>query len=150
MVRQFFTLMFAFVIGLPAIPTVATAEEEGTVLEGSGYGVYDTESIKGFDENKVERDPVCDRTKLPRIIRVEPDEVKPGDRVVIKGENFGSKECLQSVTFSSAPGQKIEFKYINESTIEATVPNSNPGMSFVQVVAGSGSAQSKPVLIKKN
>lgn len=121
---------------------------EGTNVEGSGYSLFDTESIKGFDETKVQKDPVCDRSKRPKITKVEPDEVKPGDKVVISGENFGSKECLQSVTFSSAAGSKIEYKYVNDSTIEAKVPDSKSGMSFVIVVAGSGSAQSKPVLIK--
>ncbi|WP_447972761.1 IPT/TIG domain-containing protein [Nitrospira sp. Kam-Ns4a] len=121
---------------------------EGTNVEGAGYSLFDTESIKGFDESKVQKDPVCDRSKRPRILKVEPDEVKPGDKVVIKGENFGTKECIQSVTFSSAAGAKVDYKYINESTIEATVPDGRAGMSFVIVVAGSGSAQSKPVLIK--
>ena len=121
---------------------------EGTNVEGSGYSLFDTESIKGFDESKVQKDPVCDRSKRPRITKVEPDEVKPGDKVVISGENFGSKECIQSVTFSSAAGSKIEYKYVNDSTIEAKVPDAKSGMSFVIVVAGSGSAQSKPVLIK--
>jgi IPT/TIG domain-containing protein len=121
---------------------------EGTNVEGSGYSLFDTESIKGFDETKIQKDPVCDRSKRPKITKVEPDEVKPGDKVVISGENFGSKECIQSVTFSSAAGSKIEYKYVNDSTIEAKVPDSKSGMSFVIVVAGSGSAQSKPVLIK--
>jgi hypothetical protein len=79
---------------------------------------------------------------------VEPDEAKPGDHVTIKGENFGTKECLHGVTFSSAAGTKVEYKYINESTIEATVPSAKPGMTFVIVVSGAGSAQSKPLLIQ--
>jgi hypothetical protein len=37
---------------------------------------------------------------------------------------------------------------LNESTIEATVPEAKAGMSFIIVVAGGGSAQSKPLLIK--
>jgi hypothetical protein len=122
---------------------------EGEHVEGSGFSLFDTESIKGFDETKVQKDPVCDRSKRPKIVAIEPDEVKPGDKVVIRGENFGAKECIQSVTFSSAAGSKIEYKYVNENTIEAKVPDSKAGMSFVIVVAGSGSAQSKPVLIKK-
>ena len=122
--------------------------EQGEHVEGSGYSLFDTPSIKGFDESKVQKDPVCDRSKRPKILTVEPDEVKPGDKVVIKGENFGAKECIQSVTFSSAAGTKIDYKYVNENTIEAKVPDSKAGMSFVIVVAGSGSAQSKPVLIK--
>jgi hypothetical protein len=42
----------------------------------------------------------------------------------------------------------VEYKYINESTIEATVPSAKPGMTFVIVVSGAGSAQSKPLLIQ--
>jgi hypothetical protein len=66
---------------------------------------------------------------------------------VIKGENFGTKECFHGVTFSSASGMKIAFSYVDENTVEATVPDTRSGMSFVIVVAGGGSAQ-KPVLIK--
>lgn len=93
---------------------------------------------------------MCDRNKRPRIIKVEPDEAKPGDRVVIKGENFGTKECLHGVSFSSAAGVQATYKYLNDATIEVTVPEAKAGMSFVIVVTGGGSAQSKPVLIKSN
>ncbi|MBI4402412.1 MAG: IPT/TIG domain-containing protein [Nitrospirae bacterium] len=149
MVVHLLAAIMALVWGLWTLPAgPAWAAEEGSTVEGSGYSLFDTESIKGFDEKKVEKDPVCDRSKRPRIIKVEPDEAKPGERVVIKGENFGTKECLQSVTFSAASGTNIEYKYVNESTIEATVPDAKAGMSFVIVVSGGGSAQSKPVLIK--
>ncbi|MER3424173.1 MAG: hypothetical protein C4293_14075 [Nitrospiraceae bacterium] len=141
-------LLIAVLIIAFSMPTGRGLAQEGTVIEGSGFGAYDTESIKGFDENKVNEDPVCDRNKRPMIIKVQPDEAKPGERVTIKGENFGTKECLHEVTFSVAAGTKIDFKYVNESTIEAVVPNAKPGMTFVIVVTGSGSAQSKPVLIK--
>lgn len=153
------TVLFAMALAVtPAGPAWAAEpantpadqkSPQGEHVEGSGFSLFDTESIKGFDESKVQKDPVCDRSKRPKIVAVEPDEVKPGDKVVIRGENFGSKECLQSVTFSSAAGSKIEYKYVNDTTIEAKVPDSKAGMSFVIVVAGSGSAQSKPVLIKK-
>jgi hypothetical protein len=140
-------LIAAFGLALSVLPPKPT-EAQGTDMEGSGFGAYDTESIKGFDENKITNDPVCDRAKRPRITKVEPDEANPGDRVTIKGENFGTKECIHDVTFSSAAGIKVDYKYVNDSTIEATVPNAKPGMSFVIVVAGGGSAQSKPVIIK--
>ena len=116
-------------------------------VEGLGFGAYDTPSIKGFDEGKVNKDPVCDRQRRPKILKVEPDEAKPGDKVVIKGENFGTKECFHGVTFSSASGANIKFTYVNDTTVEAVVPDTRSGMSFVIVVAGGGSAQ-KPVLIK--
>ncbi|WP_447977419.1 IPT/TIG domain-containing protein [Candidatus Nitrospira bockiana] len=132
-----------FFAGMPA-----AGWSQGSEMEGSGFGAYDTESIKGVDESKVNADPVCDRSKRPRIIKVEPDEAKPGEKVTIKGENFGTKECLHGVTFSSDGGAKVNYTYINDSTIEATVPDTKAGMSFIIVVSGGGSAQSKPVLIK--
>ncbi len=123
-------------------------EEPGAMVDGAGFTLYGTESIKGFDAGKVERDPICDRNKRPRIARVEPDEAKPGDKVVITGENFGTKECFHAVTFSAASNKPVDFKFMSDSTIEATVPEAKAGMSFVIIVAGGGSAQSKPVLIK--
>lgn len=138
----------AVVAVLTILPPGVTWAAEGSMEEGSGFSLFGTESIKGFDESKVQKDPVCDRSKLPKINKVEPDEAKPGETVVIKGENFGTKECLQSVTFSAAGGEKPEYKYVNDTTIEVKVPDARPGMTFVIVVSGSGSAQSKPVLIK--
>jgi hypothetical protein len=118
------------------------------MVDGAGFTLYGTESIKGFDAGKVERDPICDRSKHPRIAKVEPDEAKPGDRVIISGENFGTKECFHAVTFSAASTTLVNFTFISDSAIEATVPEATAGMSFVIIVAGGGSAQSKPVLIK--
>ena len=149
MLIRLFYIIVAIAVGVSVAPEVASAAEEGSHVEGSGYSLFGTESIKGFDEQKVAKDPVCDRSKRPRIIKIEPDEAKPGDKVVVKGENFGTKECFHTVTFSSAAGAKVEFKYLNDSTVEAKVPNAKPGMSFIIVVTGGGSAQSKPVLIKK-
>ena len=117
------------------------------MTEGAGFTLFDVESIKGFDENKVQKDPVCDRSKRPRIMKVEPDEVKPGDKVTIKGENFGTKECFHGVSFSAASKTDVKYNLLNDSTIEATVPDMKNGMTFVVVVAGGGSAQSKGVLI---
>ena len=122
--------------------------DQGAVVEGAGFTLYDMESIKGYDSDKVEHDPVCDRSKRPRIAKVEPDDVKPGDKVVIKGENFGTKECFHTVTFSASPKAKVDYKFVNDTTIEATVPEAKAGMSFLIIVAGGGSAQSKPLLIQ--
>jgi hypothetical protein len=136
-------------IGFMASPiTVSFAEEPGAIVDGAGFTLYDTESIKGSDAGKVERDPVCDRNKHPRIAKVEPDEAKPGDKVVITGEHFGTKECFHTVTFSAASSTPVNFTFMSDSAIEATVPDAKAGMSFVIIVAGGGSAQSKPVLIK--
>jgi hypothetical protein len=136
-------------IGLMASPVTASfAEESGAVVDGAGFTLFDTESIKGSDAAKVERDPVCDRSKHPRIAKVEPDEAKPGDTVVITGENFGTKECFHTVTFSAASNTPVNFTFMSDSAIEATVPDAKAGMSFIIIVAGGGSAQSNPVLIK--
>jgi hypothetical protein len=137
------------VMGLMVSPIIPSfAEEPGAIVDGAGFTLYDTESIKGSDAGKVERDPVCDRSRRPRIAKVEPDEAKPGDMVVITGENFGTKECFHTVTFSAASSTPVNFTFMSDSAIEATVPDAKAGMSFVIIVAGGGSAQSKPVLIK--
>ena len=128
--------------------TVSYAEEPGAMVDGAGFTLFGTESIKGFDAAKVERDPVCDRSKRPKIFKVEPDEAKPGQKVTIKGENFGSKECFHGVAFSAAGPSKIEYTFVNETTIEATVPDVRAGMSFIDVVAGGGNARSKGFLVQ--
>lgn len=123
-------------------------ESQGGMVEGAGFSLYDTESIKGFDASKVEKDPVCDRSKRPKILKVEPDEAKPGQKVTIKGENFGTKECFHWVAFSAAGSTKIDYKFVNDTTIEATVPDVKAGMTFIDVVAGGGNARSKGFLVK--
>jgi hypothetical protein len=142
-------LMIIGFASLFLLPMVApAADQEGAMVEGAGFSLFDTESIKGSDAAKVERDPTCDRSKRPRIAKVEPDEAKPGDKVVITGENFGTKECFHTVTFSAASKTPVDFKFVSDSSIEATVPEAKAGMSFIIIVAGGGSAQSKPLLIK--
>jgi IPT/TIG domain len=117
---------------------------EGSIEDGTGFSMFGTESIKGFDESKVEKDP----TKRPKILKVEPDEAKPGTKVVIKGENFGTKECFHGVAFSAAGATKVPYKFINDTTIEATVPDTKAGMTFIDIVAGGGNARSKGFLVQ--
>ena len=140
--------LLGFFVAMATPVAVSYAEEPGAMVDGAGFTLYGTESIKGFDVGKVERDPVCDQSKRPRIAKIEPDEAKPGDKVVIRGENFGTKECFHAVTFSAASNKPVDFKFMSDSVIEATVPDAKAGMSFIIIVAGGGSAQSKPVLIK--
>ena len=144
-----------FIIGLmglcllPALDSRADEQgDKGSVVEGAGFSLFDMESIKGFDEKKIEGDPVCDRSKRPKIHKVEPDEAKPGQKVTIKGENFGTKECFHGVAFSAAGPTKIDYKFVNDTTIEATVPDVKAGMSFIDVVAGGGNARSKGFLVQ--
>ena len=146
--RSSLFMLLGLFVSMASPVTVSYAEEPGAILDGAGFTLYGTESIKGFDAAKIERDPVCDRSKPPRIAKIEPDEAKPGDKVVITGEHFGTKECFHTVTFSAASNTPVDFKFMSDSTIEATVPDAKAGMSFVIIVAGGGSAQSKPVLIK--
>lgn len=127
---------------------VPVQAEEGSVVEGAGFTLYNMESIKGSDTDKVDRDPICDRSKRPKISKVEPDEAKPGQKVVIKGENFGTKECFRGVAFSAAGPGKIDYTFVNDTTIEAMVPDVRPGMSFIDVVAGGGNARSKGFLVQ--
>jgi len=134
---------------LPLMAVSAQAEEPvGAIVEGAGFTLYDMESIKGSGSAKVEQDPVCDRSKRPKIFKVEPDEAKPGQKVTIKGENFGAKECFHGVAFSAAGPAKIEYTFVNDTTIEATVPDVKAGMSFIDVVAGGGNARSKAFLVQ--
>ena len=141
--------MILGLIGSMALPMTASyAEEPGAMVDGAGFTLFGTESIKGVDAAKVERDPICDQSKRPRIAKIEPDEAKPGDKVIITGEHFGTKECFHTVTFSATSNTPVAFKFMSDSAIEATVPDAKAGMSFVIIVAGGGSAQSKPVLIK--
>ncbi len=143
------------VVGLAALilcaPLDVRAEQggsQGGMVEGAGFTLYDTESIKGSDAGKVEKDPVCDRSKRPKILKVQPDEAKPGQKVTIKGENFGTKECFHWVAFSAAGSTKIDYNFVNDTTIEATVPDVKAGMTFIDVVAGGGNARSKGFLVK--
>ena len=110
-------------------------------IPGMGSGAYDVPSVGGPGDS-VDKAPVCDMRARPKIMKVEPDPMKPGDKITIKGENFGTKECFQSVSFGGmADSAKITFKYVNETTVEATVPEIRPGMTRVNVVTSGGSSQ---------
>lgn len=141
-------MVLGLIVSLAFPMAGAHAEEPGAMVDGAGFTLYGTESIKGSDAAKVERDPVCDRSRRPKIFKVEPDEAKPGQKVTIKGENFGAKECFHGVAFSAAGPAKIDYTFVNETTIEATVPDVRAGMSFIDVVAGGGNARSKGFLVQ--
>lgn len=142
------SLLMLSMLGLACFSPPPSLAEEGVIIDGAGYTLHDAESIKGHDEQKVEKDPVCDSSRKPKIVRVEPDEGKPGQTIRIKGENFGTKDCLRGVAFSAAGPTAIDYTFVNDSTIEATVPDINPGMSFIDVVAAGGNARSKAFLVQ--
>jgi hypothetical protein len=104
------------------------------------------EAIKGFDEEKVKNDPVCDSSVRPEITQVEPDEMAAGDTIVVQGKSFGKKkECLHSVAFGSEEAKT--FSYVNDERIEATVPEGvRSGVTFLNITTGGGSAR-KGILI---
>lgn len=131
-----------------ALPSTYADAEEGVVVDGAGYTLHDAESIKGHDEQTLEKDPVCDSSRKPKIMKVEPDEAKPGQVIRIKGENFGTKDCFRGVVFSAAGPTKISYTFVNDTTIEVTVPDVQPGMSFIDVVASGGNARSKAFLVQ--
>ena len=83
--------------------------------------------------------PVCSPDLHPKIAKVAPDHVKPGMKIAIKGNNFGKKECFKDVSFGSTPIK--EFKVVNDSLVEATVPAKlKPGMMKVHVQTAGGTA----------
>jgi hypothetical protein len=133
--------------GFACFPLHSVAEE-GVIVDGAGYTLHDTESIKGHDEQTVTKDPVCDSSKKPKILRVEPDEAKPGQTIVVNGENFGTKDCFRGVAFSAAGPTQIDYKFVNDTTIEVIVPDVRPGMSFIDVVSSGGNARSKAFLVQ--
>ena len=132
-------VMFATALGFTLVYSpIASAD---VTIPGMGSGAYDVPSVGGPGDS-VDKAPVCDMRARPKITKIEPDPMKPGDRITIKGENFGTKECFVGVSFGSmADSAKISFKYVNETTVEATVPAIKPGLTRVNVVTGGGSSQ---------
>jgi hypothetical protein len=113
-------------------------------IPGLGSGAYDVPSVGGPGD-KVEKAPNCETYLRPVIKKVTPDPVKPGEKITIKGENFQSKDCFKDVSFGTRGGDrsdtKISYKYIDDSTVEAIVPDLNPGLSPVNIVTVGGSSQ---------
>jgi hypothetical protein len=72
----------------------------------------------------------------PKIESVKPDEGKSGDKVTIRGKNFGTPGCLSSVSFGS--GLPAKFGHVNESTVTATVPSGKKGLHLLSVTTASG------------
>ena len=84
--------------------------------------------------------------EAPRIVKLSPDEGKPGDKITITGTKFGSAECLRSISFG--PGRAAKYTMKNETTITTTVPTGGrKGLALVTVTTASGE-DSKSFLIK--
>ncbi|WP_447977885.1 IPT/TIG domain-containing protein [Candidatus Nitrospira bockiana] len=82
--------------------------------------------------------PTCDPSAHPKITKVTPDTVKPGEKVTIKGRNFGTKQCFNHVSFGSS---NATFTYVNDTTLEATVPAMKSGLTPVNVMTQGGTSQ---------
>lgn len=129
------------VIGLAlGVPCLTQADVN---IPGMGSGAYDVPSVGGPGDT-VDKAPICDNRSRPKITKVSPDPMKPGDKIVITGENFGTKECFHNVSIGSLGSgrSEIKFKYVNETTVEATVPELRPGLTPLNVVTSGGSSQS--------
>ena len=87
----------------------------------------------------VAKAPVCNNHAHPRILKVTPDPVTPGQKITIRGKNFGTKRCFQKVSFGrwNAKG----FKYVNSTTLVASVPKLKPGLTPVNILTAGGSAE---------
>jgi hypothetical protein len=82
----------------------------------------------------------------PTIEKISPDEGKAGDKVTITGTNFGTADCLRSVSFG--PGHTAAFKLESATKITATVPSGGrKGVAILTVTTASGE-DSKPFLVK--
>jgi hypothetical protein len=108
-------------------------------LISAGIWGSGTEAKKSTVPLAVANAPVCETNARPKITKVAPDPVKVGDKISIKGENFGKKECFQNVSFGSTATS--QFKYLNATTLEATVPNMKPGITPVNILTAAGSSQ---------
>ena len=121
---------------LPGFFSTASADVN---IPGMGSGAYDVPSVGG-PGNAVDKAPVCDNRLRPKITKVAPDPMKPGDKITITGENFGKKECFHGVSIGS-DSMKVTFQHVSETTVEATVPDVKPGLSRLNVVTSGGSSQ---------
>jgi len=109
---------------------VSAAEKKGASVKA-----------KSAPPKAVAKAPVCSPDLHPKIEKVAPDHVKPGMKIALKGSNFGKKECFKDVSFGSTPIR--EFKLVNDSLVEATVPAKlKPGMMKVHVQTAGGTADS--------
>lgn len=81
----------------------------------------------------------CDYRAQPSITSVTPNHVKPGQKIMISGKNFGTKHCFHSVSFG--PKSTEAWIYLNPTSVEATVPNLKPGAVPVTVSTEAGTSQ---------
>ncbi len=101
---------------------------------------------KSSPPKAIAKAPVCSPDLHPSITTIAPDRVRAGTKISIKGSNFGKKECFKDVSFGSTSVK--EFKVVNDSLVEATVPAKlKSGMMMVHVQTYGGAAD-KTVLVE--
>jgi hypothetical protein len=84
--------------------------------------------------------------EAPKIESITPDEGKAGDKVTITGRNFGSVECIRSLSFG--PGHLAVYQLESGDRIKTTVPTGGrKGLAMVTVTTASGE-DSKAFLVK--
>ncbi len=119
--NQFLSSASPFIVMSILIGTIHPAFAQSTTIAPEEHlgEMAIPEAIKGFDEQKVKEDPICDSSKRPEIVTVDPDEVHPGDKIVITGHYFGKKkECLFRMTIGS---EKVkDLQYISDQKLEVT------------------------------
>src|SRR2546422_7699731 len=84
------TLFVIFGLGAVLFFGFGSTASADVTIPGMGSGAYDVPSVGGPGDS-VDKAPVCDMRARPKITKVEPDPTKPGDKITIKGENFGTK-----------------------------------------------------------
>jgi hypothetical protein len=146
-IRISYILAPFIILGFSLIVLASSWGQEVPVQPAEPSDFVVPESIKGFDEQKVKNDPICDSSVRPQINQVEPDEMKSGDTVVVRGKDFGmKKECLHGVTFGPEPAKT--FTYVDDEHIEVIVPDGlRSGVTFLNVVTGGGTAR-KGILVQ--
>src|SRR5437899_4301137 len=86
-------VILGMALGL-AVGFDSTASADVTI-PGMGSGAYDVPSVGGPGDS-VDKAPVCDMRARPKITKVEPDPMKPGDKITIKRSEEHTSE-LQSL-----------------------------------------------------
>ena len=140
---------FALVVSATAAGPLQAAEPEKQAKKPKA--APETRAPKPKDKPKFQSAETAAKGKAcfgvaPKIEKLVPDEGKAGDKITIKGSQFGAPDCLRGVSFG--PGHDAKFMMQNETTITATVPGGGrKGLAMVTVTTASGE-DSKAFLLK--
>jgi hypothetical protein len=140
--------MFILILPLLGLGTDGWAAEKDKAVKKKGAQA--TQKSPSDKAGKHSSATIADKSTTcfgltPKIEKITPDEVKPGDHVKITGHDFGTSGCLSSVSFG--PGHPAKFSHDSDSVVTATVPSANKGLVIVTVTTESGE-DSKAVLVK--